>query len=193
MLNSMGDYMKKIIAVVLITFCFVGLVACESQKENKVDTKKDLVQQTESLTEQSTQSTEQTEKVTELETQSKVNTTKENKSDKIYTYVNGKQYEVELYDNETANSFKKFIPCELTMSELNGNEIYTDLSMKLPSNSSVPEKINKGDIMLFGESCIVVFYDSFQTSYSYTPIGRLKDTDNLENYIIDDNMVSFSN
>lgn len=39
--------------------------------------------------------------------------------------------------------------------------------------ASVPSKINAGDIMLYGNDCMVFFYESFQTSYSYTPIGKI--------------------
>lgn len=33
--------------------------------------------------------------------------------------------------------------------------------------------------MLYGSSCLVLFYDSFSTSYSYTPIGHIDDADGL--------------
>ena len=34
--------------------------------------------------------------------------------------------------------------------------------------------------MLFGSNCIVVFYETFKTSYSYTRIGKVKDTESLK-------------
>ena len=33
--------------------------------------------------------------------------------------------------------------------------------------------------MLFGDSCVVLFYRDFSTSYSYTRIGRLKNAGGL--------------
>ena len=63
------------------------------------------------------------------------------------------------------------------MEELNGNEKYIYLDETYPTNSYNPKHINKGDVMLYGDNCLVIFYKSFDTSYSYTKIGHI---DNLE-------------
>ena len=90
--------------------------------------------------------------------------------------INNKEYIITLEDNETAKSFVSMLPQELNMSELNGNEKYIYLDKNLPTNSSNPERINVGDVMLYGNNCLVIFYKSFDTSYSYTRIGHI---DNL--------------
>ena len=41
-------------------------------------------------------------------------------------------------------------------------------------------KINAGDIMLYGNNCLVVFYKSFDTTYSYTKIGHIDNLPNLD-------------
>ena len=33
--------------------------------------------------------------------------------------------------------------------------------------------------MLFGNNCLVIFYESFDTSYSYTKIGHIDNLDDL--------------
>ena len=66
------------------------------------------------------------------------------------------------------------------MSELNGNEKYHYLMGPLPSNPERVEHIEAGDLMLFGEECVVLFYESFNTGYSYTRIGRIIDASDLE-------------
>ena len=38
--------------------------------------------------------------------------------------INGKQYTIQLEDNETAKGFANLLPQEFNMSELNGNEKY---------------------------------------------------------------------
>ena len=95
--------------------------------------------------------------------------------------INGKQYVVQLEDNETVKSFINILPQELNMSELNGNEKYIYLDITLPTNSSNPKHINSGDVMLYGNNCLVIFYKSFDTSYSYTKIGHIDNLGSLEN------------
>ncbi len=93
--------------------------------------------------------------------------------------VGGKEYGAKLYDNETAREWVKQFPAEYEMSELNGNEKYYYLQDALPTDSVNAGGVNAGDIMLYGSSCIVLFYDTFQTSYSYTRLGYIEDPDGL--------------
>lgn len=93
--------------------------------------------------------------------------------------VNGKEFNAVFYNNETANAFINMMPLTLNMSELNGNEKYYNLSTTLPVNSERVGSIKKGDIMLYGSNCIVIFYESFNTPYSYTKIGYIENTENL--------------
>ena len=95
--------------------------------------------------------------------------------------INNQEYSVNLENNETVNSLIKLLPMELKMSELNGNEKYYYLDSSLPTNSYNPKRINKGDIMLYGDNCIVIFYKDFDTSYSYTKIGHIDNLEDLDN------------
>jgi hypothetical protein len=84
-----------------------------------------------------------------------------------------------LYDNATATAFKDRLPMTATMVELNGNEKYVDLSASLPTHASNPGLIQSGDLMIYGSNTLVLFYKSFSTSYSYTGLGRIRDTTGL--------------
>ncbi len=93
--------------------------------------------------------------------------------------INGSSLSLQLEDNETAVAFSQLLDITLTMSELNGNEKFVYLSGSLPSDPQAAITIEAGDLMLYGNNCLVLFYQSFSTSYSYTKIGRLIDCPDL--------------
>ena len=95
--------------------------------------------------------------------------------------IDNKEYVLELEDNDTVKEFIKTVPKEYEMIELNDNEKYVNLDKSLPTNSIYPKTINQGDVMLFGDDCLVIFYKSFETTYSYTKIGHINNLPNLGN------------
>ena len=97
----------------------------------------------------------------------------------VKAIINEKEYIINLEDNETARSFVNMLPQEFNMNELNGNEKYIYLDNTLPTNPSDFKRINAGDVMIYGNNCLVIFYKSFDTSYSYTKIGHIDNLDNL--------------
>ena len=84
-----------------------------------------------------------------------------------------------LENNETAKAFKRLLPMSVDMSELHGNEKYYYLSKGLPTASSNPGTIRTGDLMLYGSTCVVLFYETFSTSYTYTRLGRITNPSGL--------------
>lgn len=103
-----------------------------------------------------------------------------NTMDNVNVSINGKIYNAILEDNETVKEFLKMLPQEFAMTELNGNEKYIYMNTTLTTNAINPKHINKGDIMLYGNNCLVIFYKSFNTSYSYTKIGHIDNLDELD-------------
>ncbi len=95
--------------------------------------------------------------------------------------INDKEYKIKLENNDTVNEFIKILPQEFIMDELNGNEKFVYMNNSLTTNSYNPNHIVKGDVMLYGNNCLVIFYKSFDTSYSYTKIGHIANLDNLGN------------
>lgn len=94
--------------------------------------------------------------------------------------IGGTVFNAELANNATARAFDALLPITLSMTELNGNEKYKYLDTTLPTNASCPGTIHAGDILLYGNNCVVVFYKTFNTSYSYTKIGKITDPTGLE-------------
>ncbi|WP_265457518.1 cyclophilin-like fold protein [Enterococcus sp. HY326] len=90
--------------------------------------------------------------------------------------IQGQTYNVEFFDNTTVTAMKELLPLEVTMQDLHSNEKYYYFEASLPTNSQRISQINAGDIMLYGDDCLVIFYESFQTSYAYTPLGRVTDS-----------------
>ena len=92
---------------------------------------------------------------------------------KINLVIQGEEFTATLEDNETSRAFVNQLPLTMTMNELNGNEKYYYLDKKLPSQATSVSQIETGDLMLYGDDCLVLFYDTFKTSYRYTRIGKL--------------------
>lgn len=161
--------MKKLMAVLLIFFSF-----CACSDASKINDK----------------TTESTEQVQE---NMMITMHTAEKSDNIITVkVGDKTFSAQLYDNETAHAFADMLPITLDMHELNGNEKYCYLSNSLPMDSSDIGKIKIGDIILYGSHCIVLFYDSFSTNYSYTKIGYIENPTGLADAVGSGNVtVSF--
>lgn len=112
---------------------------------------------------------------------------------KINVNIGGKNFTATLNDNASAKAFTKHLPESFNMSELNGNEKYKYLDYELPADEKKVGAIHAGDIMLYGDDCIVIFYKSFITPYSYTRLGKLDDTKGLKDAVTEgDVKVSFS-
>lgn len=88
-------------------------------------------------------------------------------------------YAATLEDNETVRALAGRFPLTLEMRELNGNEKYFYLDGSLPTDAYQPGQIRAGDLMLYGDSCLVLFYESFSSGYSYTALGSLDDPSGL--------------
>ena len=146
----------KINSIVILLFIFI-ITGCNVQLQEKNSTM---------------ESTESKENITDSSNEV-INSVK--------AIINGKEYRINLENNETTKAFINLLPLEFTMNELNGNEKYIYLNSTLPTNSSNPKQINAGDVMLYGDNCLVIFYQSFTTSYSYTKIGHISDLPNLGN------------
>ena len=93
--------------------------------------------------------------------------------------IGDRRFAVTLADTDAARAFAAQLPLTLDMAELNGNEKHADLSTALPTDASRPGTIHSGDLMLYGSKTVVIFYETFRSSYSYTRLGRVDDPRDL--------------
>jgi len=98
---------------------------------------------------------------------------------KLRITIGSKTFKAMLEDNPTVAKLKALLPLTLNMSELNGNEKYFHLSTRLPTNAISPGTNQNGDLMLYENNSLVLFFETFKTSYSYTRLGRIGDASGL--------------
>ncbi len=94
---------------------------------------------------------------------------------RMWMSVGEYRFAITLNDNPAARAFADQLPLTLDMAELNGNEMHAALPKALPTNPSQPGAIRNGDLMLYGPDTLVIFYLAFESSYSYTRLGRVDD------------------
>ena len=97
----------------------------------------------------------------------------------MWMTVGDRRFALTLTDNAAARAFAELLPLTLDMAELNGNEKTVSLPEALPTNASRPGTIRNGDLMLYGSNTLVIFYLTFDSSYSYTRLGRADDPTDL--------------
>lgn len=96
-----------------------------------------------------------------------------NNSNAMKITIGNTTFAATLANNVTATAFKAMLPLTLNMSDFNNNEKVCSLPNSLTTSASNPGTIHTGDIMLYGSSSLVLFYETFSTSYSYTRIGQI--------------------
>lgn len=125
-----------------------------------------------SITEQDTQQNDS------LQQDEKQNDTEEdNDAMKMILTINDQDFVISLEQNDATQALVEQLPIEMTMEDLNGNEKYYYTQNSFPADTQSIGKIEAGDFMLFGNNCLVLFYDSFSTSYSYTRLGKVEDVE----------------
>lgn len=93
--------------------------------------------------------------------------------------IGSKVFYANLQASESTSALIKQLPFTLSMVELNGNEKYAEIKQALPTQAESVGKIQSGDLLLYGNNVLVLFYESFSTPYRYTRIGKVTDTAGL--------------
>ncbi|CAM3554168.1 cyclophilin-like fold protein [Flavobacterium chungbukense] len=99
--------------------------------------------------------------------------TNNNSTSKMRITIGTAVFTATMYNNPSTAALKAMLPLTIDMTEMNGNEKYYDFPSPLPANASVGGEIKAGDLTLYGNNVLVLFYKSFKTSYSYTKLGYI--------------------
>ncbi|MDD0824815.1 cyclophilin-like fold protein [Mannheimia sp. AT1] len=94
--------------------------------------------------------------------------------------VNQQSFDLMLENNDTARAFAHLLPLDLTMQDHLKNEKFSTLPQALPSNDKRAGYIEAGDVMLFQDNTLVIFYENFNSNYYYTRIGTITKTEQLK-------------
>ncbi len=92
-------------------------------------------------------------------------------------------FTAELAGNATSDALQTLLPLTLSMDDHLRNEKHAQLPKPLPTDSHAPHQIQAGDVMLWGNDTLVIFYESFSSSYSYTRIGKISDVSQLKSAV----------
>jgi len=115
------------------------------------------------------------------------------KETRLWMTAAGRRFSVTLASTDAAREFMARLPMTLDMTDLNANEKKFELPKNLPANQSRPGTIRYGDLMLWGDNTVVVFYKTFDSAYSYTRLGQVDDPSGLAQALgLGDVQVQFS-
>ena len=103
--------------------------------------------------------------------------------DNYYVKIGDKTFPFTLKDTTAANQLKEKLPFKVQMTSLNNNEIYYQFNSQFTTDTKSVGTINTGDIYLYQSDYLVLFYKTFSTSYSYSEIGKLTNTNGLADAI----------
>ena len=108
--------------------------------------------------------------------------------EQYYIKIKDKEYQIELESSETAEQIKSKLPFAISMKNLNGNEVYYYFDESFKTNQQSVGTINQGDIYLYQDNCLVLFYKTFTTKYTYTKIGKVTNPEGLDTLIGSNNV-----
>lgn len=153
--------MKKMFCIITMLIISFGLTACSTSETNeRKETNGQEVPISEFKLE--TDEVEMSNQLTMIE----VNIT-----------IGDEVFLARLYDTQTTQAFVEKLPLSRDMEDLHSNEKFYYFSDTLPTDSKRQGNINAGDIMLYGDNCLVLFYESLSGSFSYTRLGYIEDTE----------------
>lgn len=95
--------------------------------------------------------------------------------------INGTPFAATADEGQTGQDLLSRLPFSLHMEELHGNEKYCYTGEDFGGEASVPATIYAGDLMVYDDDCLVLFYETHPNeNWAYKMAARIKDTSGLE-------------
>ena len=94
-------------------------------------------------------------------------------NDTMNININGQVASVQLEDNTTTKAILANMPFTIQMDDLHQNEKYYYFDKSFPVSPQPIQTIEAGDVLLYQNNCLVIFYKSAKPVASYTRIGKI--------------------
>lgn len=99
----------------------------------------------------------------------------------IKVYIGGREADVTFEDNISVKELAVYAPYNhMPLIDLNNNSKYCILKRKLNTDSNITKTTKKGDIMLYKNNNIIIFYKDAENNYSYTKLGHINNIDKFD-------------
>ncbi|MCI8565922.1 MAG: hypothetical protein HFI39_06325 [Lachnospiraceae bacterium] len=162
--------MRQFAAFLLVLASVLGVSACGNTNQSgttaaEIDTPESKTEQ-EAPTLRADSDNNNTEVTSEMTT--------------IRVIINGQEFEAVLNDKEAARQFAEMLPLQLDMEDLHNNEKYFYFADDFDTDDQELKEIHAGDLLIYDNRCLVLFYESVETTYRYTPLGKISDTAGLK-------------
>ena len=94
--------------------------------------------------------------------------------------LNKREFSVTLEDTKTSRKLQNMLPLEFDMFDLDGAQKYVFLQDAMPTNPESLKKIEVGDVLLYEDRCLSLFYRPCCSNYRYTILGKVDEPAPLE-------------
>src|SRR2546423_8437612 len=91
---------------------------------------------------------------------------------RLQVKIGQKTFTATLEDNPATAKLREMLPLTLEMSDLNANEKYHHLDAHVPPADTKPATIRARDLLLWRDNSLVLFYETFRSSYTYTRLAK---------------------
>ncbi|MDX1258812.1 cyclophilin-like fold protein [Exiguobacterium sp. K1] len=94
-------------------------------------------------------------------------------NDTMNININGQVASVQLEDNTTTKAILANMPFTIQMDDLHQNEKYHYFDKSFPTQPQPIQTIEAGDVLLYQNNCLVIFYQAAEPVVPYTRIGKI--------------------